>query len=142
MEAKSVKGRSVTLSTSAIEKKATRLALIYLLISVLCALFGCIYEHFSHGVYSYHMIYAFAYPLVGGTLPALWAVVFGCKRPPAALPRLLYHCGIATFTVGSIITAVLEIYGTSSPLTTCYWAVAMLLTLSSVVLHLSPRRRS
>lgn len=123
------------MSTSVIERKAAKLAFIYLAISIFCAFFGAVYERFSHGVYSLFMIYAFAFPLVGGTLPALWAVVFGCKHPPAPLPRMLYHCGIATFTVGSIITAVLEIYGTSSPLTGWYWPVALLLIIASVLLH-------
>ena len=32
---------------------------------------GAVYEHFSFGVYSYFMIYAFAIPLAGGALPFL-----------------------------------------------------------------------
>lgn len=129
------------MSTSAIEKKAAKLAFVYLVIAISCALFGGIYERFSHGVYSPFMIYAFAFPLVGGTLPALWAVVFGCKRPPAPLPRMFYHCGIATFTVGSIIIGVLQIYGTHSPLTDWYWPIAATQIIAAVLLHLLTYRK-
>lgn len=128
--------------TSDTEKKAARTALIYLGISLFCVLFGGVYELFSHGVYSYYMIYAFVFPLLGGTLPALTAAVFGCRKSPAPLPRTLYHCGIATFTVGSIIQGVLEIYGTSNPLTLWYWPIAALLTTAAILLHLATRAKN
>ena len=43
----------------------------YLWISIFFAVFGGIYEYFSHGVYSYFMIYAFMIPLVLGTVPTM-----------------------------------------------------------------------
>ena len=46
-------------------------AFIYLIISILLMIAGAVYEHFSFGVYSYFMIYAFAIPLAGGALPFL-----------------------------------------------------------------------
>ena len=48
-----------------------RITFRYLLATVLCAVFGAVYELFSHGVYAYGMLYAFAFPLVGGVLPCL-----------------------------------------------------------------------
>ena len=39
-------------------------------------LFGAVYESFSHGVYSYFMLYAFAIPLVFGV--TLYAVLLYC----------------------------------------------------------------
>lgn len=129
----------MTLFTSDTDKKAAKTALIYLGVSLFCVLFGGVYELFSHGVYSYYMIYAFVFPLAGGTLPALAAAVFGCKRCPAPLPRLLYHCGIATFTAGSILQGVLQIYGTSNPLTRWYWPVATFLVAAGLILHLLRR---
>ena len=44
-------------------KRASRTAFVYLLVSLFCALFGAVYEVFSHEVYSFYMIYAFAFPL-------------------------------------------------------------------------------
>lgn len=42
-----------------------------MLISIVLAAAGAVYEHFSFGVYSNFMIYAFAFPLIGGALPYL-----------------------------------------------------------------------
>lgn len=52
--------------------KLIRYSLIYLAAAVFCALFGAVYEIFSHGVFSFFMIYAFAFPLVFGAFPMLW----------------------------------------------------------------------
>lgn len=102
--------------TSDIEqgRKPGKAALVYLLAAISCALLGAVYERFSHGVYSYYMIYAFAFPLVGGTLPYL--TLGGWWNPGG-----FYHAGIATLTVGSIVEGILEIYGTTNVLITVYW---------------------
>ena len=53
--------------------QAVRIARNYAAASLFCALFGAVYELFSHEVYSYSMIYAFIIPLAGGALlPAYW----------------------------------------------------------------------
>lgn len=92
------------------------------MISIICAAFGAIYELFSHEVYSYFMLYAFLFPLIGGTLPFF---VLACSRVrlPDAIACKLYHAGIAALTVGSLFTGVLEIYGTTNRLTAVYWIV-------------------
>lgn len=117
-------------------KKYAKTALVYLLISIFCALFGAVYEIFSYGVYSYYMIYAFAFPLVGGVLPALSFCLLGIKKHPGAAARYLYHCGVATFTVGSIIQGVLEIYGTTNDLIWWYWLVGIALVTLAVLVYL------
>lgn len=43
--------------------------LFYLFLSLFVLVFGQIYEHFSHGVYSNYMIFAFLFPLLGLFLP-------------------------------------------------------------------------
>ena len=116
-------------------KPYLKTALVYLLTATFCALFGAIYERFSHGVYSYHMLYAFAYPLLLGTLPSLILALLA--RPlPAPMTRTLHRCAIATFTVGSILQGVLEIYGTTNRLTTLYFPTATLLLLCSTTTYL------
>lgn len=92
-------------------------AFIYLLTAGFCALFGGVYEQFSHGVYSTDMIYAFAYPLAGGAIPFLALALL--HRSPGGY-QVLYHCGIATLTLSSILRGVLEIYGTANRLTSLY----------------------
>lgn len=103
-------------------KTVTKTAFVYLMISIICAAFGAIYELFSHEVYSYFMLYAFLFPLIGGTLPFF---VLACSRVrlPDAIACKLYHAGIAALTVGSLFTGVLEIYGTTNRLTAVYWIV-------------------
>ena len=127
------------MSISATARKLSplqKLILVDLIAALVCALFGAVYERFSHGVYSYWMLYAFAFPLVLGVLPLY--LVEALRAPlPGSLRWGLYHAGIATLTVGSLISGALEIYGTSSPLTFVYWIVGEVLTLLGVLLFLS-----
>lgn len=112
----------MTLSTSD-TKKYNKIALVYLIFAIFLALFGAVYEHYSFGVYSYFMLYAFAFSLVGGVLPALILSLWAHSRAPWAWAVWLYRSGIATLSVGSIIQGVLDIYGTGNVLTDCYWYV-------------------
>lgn len=65
----------------------------YMFFSIACALFGAVYEHFSHEVFSYAMVYAFLIPLLGGAAPILRPGLFpgqsAGKKPRAAhiIPR-------------------------------------------------------
>lgn len=126
------------LSTSDIDihRKAAKTAFIYLLISLFCALFGAVYEMYSHGVYSFYMIYAFAFPLAGGTLPFSVFSLLRIQRYPGAVSRNLYHSGIVTVTVGCIIRGVLDIYGTTNQLTGIYWHVGWNLIGVGIVIYL------
>lgn len=107
------------------KRKAQKDAAVFLGVSILTGLFGAIYELFSHEVYSYFMIYAFAFPLLLGTLPYLMLSLSGGTRYPNALCRNLYHAGIATLTIGSIMRGVLDIYGTTNSLGNIYWFVGV-----------------
>ncbi len=111
-------------------------AFVYSLISVFCALFGAVYEYFSYGVYSYCMIYAFGFPLVGGVLPALGFALLDTPKKPGSLVRGIYHCGIAAFTVGCIMQGVLEIYGTTNSLICWYWLAGSALTALALLVYI------
>ena len=115
------------------KSRTEKTAFIYFLVALFCALFGAVYELFSHEVYSFYMIYAFAFPLVGGTLP-FWVLsrVSGGFCPGAAV-RNLYHSGIATLTVGSIVRGVLEIYGTTNVLSGYYFKAGGFLLIIAVI---------
>lgn len=108
------------------EQRAGKTAFVYLLISCFCALFGAVYETFSHEVYSFYMIYAFAFPLVGGAAPFAALSLSRTARYPSAPARELYHAGIATLTAGSVVRGILDIYGTTSSLSRYYWIVGAL----------------
>ena len=128
----------MTLFTSDTDNRtiASKNALIYLLISIFVALFGAVYEKFSHGVYSYSMLYAFAYPLIGGVLPYICIAVSKSQSFPNAVPRLICHFAVATLTVGSVVHGVIEIYGTMNYLTYIYPAVGGVLYLVGVILYI------
>lgn len=104
--------------------QAARTGLIYLFIAIFCALFGAVYEVFSHGVFSFYMIYAFVLPLMGGALPYL-VMSLGRIRYPRGLSRWLGHAGIAALTVGCVMKGVLEIYGTTNALVWGYFLVGI-----------------
>ena len=115
--------------------------MIDLIAALFCALFGAVYEAFGHGVYSYGMLYAFAFPLALGVLPLYLIESLRAPYPGKAL-RNLWHAGIAALTVGSIITGVLEIYGTTNPLTVVYRILgAAFLAAGAVGYAVSCRRR-
>lgn len=117
-------------------KRALKTAFIYLFIALICVLFGAVYELYSHEVYSFYMIYAFVFPLVFGTLPFMMLSLERVKRYPNTIARNLYHSGIATLTVGSIVRGVLEIYGTTNTLADYYWPVGLVLLAVGVLSYL------
>jgi len=111
----------------------------YLILTIACCLIGAVYEHFSFGVYSYFMLYAFAVPMVCGVLPALF---LASSRQPSEIPRWsikLWDAGIAVWTVGAFFRGILEIYGTASALTKWYWIAGSILLLSAAVLYVTQR---
>lgn len=126
------------MSTSDIEvhrRRALKTAFVYLVASLFCALFGGVYEFFANGVMSFRMVYAFAIPLVGGTLPFLYMAVFGMKPYPAAVLVGYHHCAVATFTVGTLLWGALEIYGTSNILVQIYYMVGISLIVGEVIAY-------
>ena len=124
--------------TSDINQKQRQMAkasFIYLLISLFCVLFGMIYEHFSHEVYSGYMIYAFLFPLIMCTLVFFVLALFG-RRFPGAIALNLYHSSVTALTVGSIFRGVLDIYGTDNPLIAVYWVSGITLGFAAVICYI------
>ena len=99
--------------------------------TVFAALFGAIYERFSHAVYSYYMIYAFAIPLIGCVLPH--TILQGQKaQPPRPVAIKLWNYGIVTLTVGSLAKGALDIYGTTRYLVLIYPVCGLLFCLAAL----------
>ena len=113
-------------------RQASKTAFVYLLVALFFVLFGAVYEIYSHEVYSYYMLYAFAFPLIGGTLVFNILSFLKLLKYPNAIARNLYHSGIATLTVGSVVQGVLEIYGTTNALSDYYWSVGIVLIVIGV----------
>lgn len=131
------------LSTSDIDrmKKGAKTGFVYLFISLFCILFGAVYEIYSHEVYSYSMLYAFVFPLVGGTLP-FFGIAF-CRIPvPGRVSQNLYHSGIASLTIGSLFEGALEIYGTTNRLVSVYWVLGVGFLLLGLILYVFGNRKN
>ena len=96
------------------------------------AFFGGVYELFSHEVYSYWMIYAFAFPLLLGVLPMLLHLK-GERQRPDARTLTVWHCGLAALTVGSVMRGVVEIYGSTNRLLYVYPYAGLLLLAAAAI---------
>ena len=74
---------------------------------------GAVYEHFSFGVYSYFMIYAFAIPLAGGALPFLAKYMKdmrGANASSGAVTETVAYSGAADATASSGAAAGITAY--------------------------------
>ncbi|MBQ1847768.1 MAG: hypothetical protein II135_07175 [Clostridia bacterium] len=95
------------------------------------ALFGAVYELFSHGVYSYFMIYAFAVPLIFGVLP--YTLLLISRKVPGRAALNLWNSGIAAISVGCVFRGVLEIYGTTNSFSVIYPVSGLLLLTAGLI---------
>lgn len=113
----------------------------FLLFTGFCILFAAIYEHFSHGVYSLHMILAFLYPLLGGALVCQLFLKAGSSYIPGVACGALYGSAIYTLAFGSLFRGVLQIYGTTNRLVIVYTIAGCIFLFLSVCLFLIGRGR-
>lgn len=102
------------------------------------ALFGAIYEHFSFGVWSFWMVYAFAPFLLGG----IWLLVLANRKAlPGELFLGLLEPGLVMLSLGSILAGVVEIYGTENRLLPVLPIAGGSLVLASVVARVTAALR-
>ncbi len=94
-------------------------------------LFGAVYETFSHGVFSFYMLYAFSVPLVFGV--TLYLILLFARRYPGRVFLNLWNSAIAAFSAGSVFKGVLEIYGTTNSLVAVYPVCGCILAVSALV---------
>ncbi len=116
----------------ATHEKALKTGYTYLIVTIFVAFAGFVYERFSHNVFSYFMLYAFAFPFLGAFVYLTLAIA-KVKFYPSVVTSQLLVATIATFCVGSIIMGVLEIYGTTSYLAGTYWCVGTVLSFITAV---------
>ena len=139
------------------DNRYLKTSFIYLIVSIVLMIAGAVYEHFSFGVYSYFMIYAFAIPLAGGALPFLAKYmrnIRGAKSSSGSAEGVtaysgaaeataysgaaaetaaaghheaIYHLALATLTAGSIVHGILAICGRPNSLTVIYLIAGLLL---------------
>ena len=119
------------------EKRLILRALMYGAAALFLALFAMIYERFSHGVWSYYMVFSCVAPLGLGTLPCLAMALWGGRMSLKYAP--VWRCGVATLAVGSVARGILEIYGTAHPAWAAYPIVGAALCAAAVGLTMGRR---
>lgn len=102
--------------------------------AVFAALFGAVYEHFSFGVYSGFMIYAFAPLLMVGFI---LAILSRTDRPPRRLSINLINSASATLSVGMAAAGIVEIYGTENKYLRVYFVAGTIFALLAVISYLA-----
>lgn len=108
----------------------------YLMVSILCLLFSQIYEAFSHEVYSSYMLYLFLIPLILGGVVFSFFYFLESIPYPKECARVVYHGAVVTLSVGSCLTGILEIYGTTSSYISLYGYLGVTLLVIAIVLYI------
>lgn len=134
----------MTLSTSDIKKsrrEMEKIVFTYLLVTIFCAVFGAVYEWFSHGVFSYYMLYAFLVPLLGGVIP-FYCLLYFRSEICGRTARRFQHFGVSTLTAGCIFCGMLEIYGTTNRLTILYFIIGGIFFFTGIFMYLFQKRQA
>ena len=124
------------LDTNIIKKELKK----YLIFSSLCLVFACIYEMFSHQVYSVFMIFSFLIPLIMGV--GVYALLVKKHFLVNNISNSLYKMSLYTVTFGSIMKGVLDIYGTTNSKLVIYWIVGGIMLVAAIVWQIINRRKS
>ena len=104
-------------------------------------LFGAVYEMFSHGVFSFYMLYAFSIPLVFGV--TLYLILLFLRKYPDRVFLNLWNSAIVAFSAGSVFKGVLEIYGTTNSLVIIYPICGCIMAVSALAsLLFAPVKKS
>lgn len=108
----------------------------YLIMSGVFSIFGFIYEQLSHNIYSQYMIYAFLFPLLMGAM--IYGIIYKTETGEllSKLGMNIYNSAILTFTLGSVMQGVLEIYGTTNKLVFYYLIIGTILVIISLIINI------
>lgn len=106
----------------------------YVVFSLAVLIFGAVYEYFSHEVYSGYMLYAFVIPLVLGVTVFFFLMKYHAPYPDL-ISECLYTAGIATLTTASMLSGVLEIYGTENSKVLILWILGIVLCIAGVIVY-------
>ena len=93
------------------KKTVLKELILYIGITAFIAVFGIVYEQFSHNVDSSYMWFAWVWVLGFGVVPYLLIYLLPINKVPGTLSECFYNLGVAFLTVRSIFKGVLEIYG-------------------------------
>ena len=100
------------ISESNKKQRLTKL-LVYIGITAFIALFGAVYEQYSHNVHTFYMWFAWIWVLGFGVVPYALLYFLPIKWVPGTLTESIYNLGVAILTVRSIYKGVIIIYNTT-----------------------------
>ena len=110
---------------------------MYLGITAFIALFGCVYEQFSHNVHTFYMWFAWIWVLGFGFVPYLLLYLLPIKQMPGYLTECVYNFGVAMITFRSIYKGVIIIYNTTGDdMIMAYTVLAIIGLASGLVLYI------
>ena len=104
-----------------------RFAVVGVSLALLCAVFTCMYEQFSHGAVSTHMRCMFLMPLVGCGLVGLVGLLTPMHRFVNRAAFNLWNSGVAAWTVGCLFRGIVNISGRYTDLDRLYWILGWIL---------------
>ncbi|MBO4327309.1 MAG: hypothetical protein J5950_08555 [Clostridia bacterium] len=107
----------------------------YAAISLFLLIFGAVYEHFSHGIETPFMRFAFVIPLAMGAGAAGMFLIFKKLRRPGKYPRSIYRWSCACLTAASLLKGVFFIYGTDSIFPLVYLIAGMVCLIAAVAAY-------
>jgi len=121
---------------SDIKKKRLYRLMLYMGATLFCIVFSQVYGLFSHGVTSLFMSGLFVPPLFGGLVEGALLLFLRLRFRRSA--DNLFHAGIGTLTVGSLLQGIFEIAGTGSPYIYVFPVAGGLLLAGAAVCFLLP----
>ena len=99
-------------------------------ITAFIALFGFVYEQFSHGVNSNYMWFAWIWPLLFGVGVYGILCFSPIKKVPGLLAECFYNLGVALLTTRFILMGVLEIYGKTNDRMVLIYLILLIIFIS------------
>ena len=103
---------------------------VYIGITAFIALFGAVYEQYSHNVHTFYMWFAWIWVLIFGVIPYALLYFLPIKWMPGTLAESIYNLGVAMLTVRSIYMGVIIIYNTTGDNMVLVYTVISIVCLS------------
>ena len=94
------------------KKKLLIIVLAYVGITAFIALFGAVYEQYSHNVHTPYMWFAWVWVLVFGLVPHIALFFVPTKYVPGLISGCVYNFGVAMITARSLYIGVVTISNT------------------------------
>lgn len=116
------------------KKKLLITVLAYVGITAFIALFGAVYEQFSHNVHTPYMWFAWVWVLGFGLVPHLILFFLPVKYVPGTLTSSTYNFGVAMITLRSIYIGVVTISNTPDTRWMLAYLIVSIIFLSAGVL--------